>query len=430
MRIGLSAVIMVAVIILSCAVATGDPGVEEIRSEVEREMNPQVSEADLATLVEGNTQFAFDLYRAIEERDHNLVYSPYSLSVTIAMVYAGARGDTDRDIASALGYHLPQEVLHPAFNALDQHFNEIPFQDSAYRGEPFTLTVANSVWAQSGYPFEQDYLDLLARNYAEGMYTTDFHFAGDESCDAINHWIENHTNDRIHDACPRDLIHASTQLVLVNAIYFKASWDEEFFESATHQEDFYLIDNSVVRVPMMHKQMLDNYFENASFQAAELPYKNKTCSMLIILPKRNRFREVEASLTEHILGTIFSDMSEASYMLELPRFNFETSMRLKEPLSDLGMACAFQIGRANLTGMNPYDDLFIDDVVFKTMISVDEKGTEAASAGMAFIANAIMPEVIVNRPFFFVIMENSTKTILFLGRVMNPAEQNVNSAGP
>jgi len=430
MRIGPSAVIIAIVISIPLMSATTDAGVDEVHSEIEREMNPQVSEAELTRLVEGNTEFAFDLYHAIAEGDTNLVFSPYSLSVTIAMAYAGARGNTEQDIADVLHYDLPQEALHPAFNALDQYFNDIPFQDSAYRGEPCTITVANSVWAQNGYPFEQDYLDVLAINYAQGMYTTDFHFAGDESCDAINQWIEDHTNGRIQDACPRDLIHDFTQMVLVNAIYFKASWKHEFMEPATNDEEFYLLDDNVVRVPMMEQEMFDsNYFECDLYQSVELPYKNGTCSMLVILPKEGMFQDVESMLSDDFLETIIAEMNERSYMLKFPRFNFDTSMRLKEPLSNLGMQDAFMIGLANFDGMNPYDVLFIDDVVFKTMISVDEKGTEAASAGFLLISNSIKPEVTVNRPFFFVIMENSTRTILFLGRVMNPMEQNADSAG-
>lgn len=270
----------------------GDSAIELLQSDRPRETSPQVEETELAELVTGNTSFAFDLYQAVREEAGNLFYSPYSVSLALAMTYGGARGETEGQMGTTLHFTLAQDRLHPAFNALDLTLA------SRGRGarEGFRLNLANSIWGQRGYPFLRSFLDVLAENYGAGLRLLDFESEPEESRLIINDWVSNQTNGRIQDLLPPGLITPEARLVLTNAIYFKAAWKNPFDEATTHSDQFSLLDGSQVTMPMMEQTAQFGYAEGEGYQAVELPYDGDELSMVILLPEAGRFPEFESAL--------------------------------------------------------------------------------------------------------------------------------------
>ncbi|MGD8760123.1 MAG: serpin family protein, partial [Anaerolineales bacterium] len=281
------AVIMLATLgssLAGCGKAQDDSAL--VQSSVKRDESPQVAAIDLEAVVTGDTAFAFDLYQFIREQDGNLFYSPYSISVALAMTYAGARGETAEEMAQTLHFTLPQERLHPAFNALDLDLTRRSetVTEVEQEGERLRLHIANSLWGQSGYDFLAEFLDLLALNYGAGMRLVDYANAPEESRLMINQWVSDQTEEKIEDLIPSGLITPATRLVLANAIYFNASWLEPFEEENTREGIFYLLDGGQVTVPMMSQITDFRYLDGEGFQAVELPYLGSEMAMVILLP--------------------------------------------------------------------------------------------------------------------------------------------------
>lgn len=393
-----------------------------------RDTSPQVDQADLAELVTGNSSFAFDLYQALRQEKDNLFYSPYSISVALAMTYAGARGETKRQMAETLHFTLSQEKLHPAFNALDLKLASRGREPTAKGGKPFKLKVANALWGQTGYSFLPEFLDLLAINYGAGMRLVDFASAPEAARITINRWVSDQTEGKIQDLLPAGSITPSTVLVLTNAIYFSASWHYPFDEKLTQDGVFHLLDGTEVTVPMMHQRELFNYAEGNGYQAVELPYRGKDkfsweLSMVILLPEAGRFEEFESSLDAARVAAIISEFERKPVDLAMPKFSYDSSFSLGKTLAAMGMPLAFG-SAADFSGMDGTRNLSIGDVVHKAFVSVDEAGTEAAAATAVIVLTAAppAPEAVmsIDRPFIFFIRDIETEAILFVGRVLNP----------
>lgn len=397
---------------------------EAMQSDKPRETSPEVNEAGLTTLVDGNSAFALDLYRALRGTDENLFYSPYSISLALAMTYAGARGETEQQMADTLHFILPQDQLHPAFNWLDIELARRGEGAQGKDGEGFRLNIVNAIWGQKDYEFLTTFLDLLAENYGAGLRILDFVNAPEESRVTINNWVSDQTEGRIEDLIPQGLIDALTRLVLTNAIYFNAAWQHPFSEDMTEDGPFYLLDGSKVMVPMMKQMENFGYTEGEGYQAVELPYDGRELSMVILLPQTDNFKSFEGSLDYQRVDTIIKGLEYRQVSLTMPKFEFESAFRLKETLSALGMPVAFS-GAADFSGMTGDRDLFIGDVVHKAFVSVDEAGTEAAAATAVIMPTAMPPgelvEVTVDRPFIFLIRDIETNSILFVGRVLDPS---------
>ena len=235
------------VLVLLGVVACAQPvSGELIKSEKQRETSPDVNEADLTTLVDGNSAFAFDMYQALREEDGNLFYSPYSISLALAMTYAGARGETAQQMADTLHFTLENNRLHPAFNWLDIELGSRGEGAKGKDGEGFRLNIVNAIWGQKGYKFLSEFLDILAENYDAGLRPLDFAKAPEESRITINNWVSDQTEGRIEDLIPQGLIDTWTRLVLTNAIYFNAAWQYPFQEDMTEDGPFYLLDGGEV----------------------------------------------------------------------------------------------------------------------------------------------------------------------------------------
>jgi serpin B len=393
------------------------------QSETQRVTSPAVAEADLAELVAGNSAFAFDLYQAVRGDQGNFLYSPYSISIALAMTYSGARGETKRQMADTLSFTLPDDRLHPAFNALDL---ELAGRGEASRGgesSRFQLNIANAIWGQEGYAFLPEFLDVLAENYGAGLRLLDFMNAPEESRLTINDWVSDQTEGKIPDLIPQDFINKLTRLVLTNAIYFNAGWAFPFEPQDTEEGTFYLLDGGEVTVPMMKQSHEFGYAEGEGYQALSLLYGASGVSMVLLVPQAGQFEAFESSLDAERVDAIVKGLERWRVILSMPKFDFESSFDLGETLAMMGMPDAFS-GSADFSGMTGSRDLFISAVVHKAFISVDEEGTEAAAAtgvGMVESEPEGPVELTVDRPFVFLIRDNRTDAILFAGRVVDPA---------
>ena len=389
-----------------------------------------MADGDLNNLVAGNTAFSLDLYAALSEEDGNLFYSPNSISLALAMAYAGARGGTERQIAETLRFDLPQERLHPAFSSLD-----LSLDPGAKGGDDaFRLNVANSFWRQQDYRFLPEFLDGLAVNYGQEVRPVDFRRDPEEARAHINDWVADETEKRITNLIPPDAITDVTRLVLANAIYFKAAWRVYFDKGATRNRPFHLLDGSKRKVPMMRQESRLRYASGDGYQAVELPYRGGEMAMTILLPDRDKFSEFEESLSGHSVEAILDGLDYELVRLTMPKFEMESAFRLSETLSAMGMPDAFDDEAADFSGMdgqicrNKGDIcLLISDVLHKAFISVDESVTEAAAAtAVIFDATTeaeVEPEpieLVVDRPFLFIIRHQATGVILFVGRVLAP----------
>jgi len=416
--------VLIVALMLGLAACAQPAAGEVIQSEKLRETSPDVNEADITSLVNGNSVFAFDLHQALRDEDGNLFYSPYSISLALAMTYAGARSETEQQMADTLHFILSQGRLHPAFNSLDIELSHRGKGAQGKDEEGFRLNIVNAIWGQKDYEFLTAFLDTLAENYGAGLRLLDFISAPDDSRVTINNWVSDQTQERIKDLIPQGLIDALTRLVLTNAIYFNAAWQYPFNEDFTRDGPFYLLGGGEVTVPMMSQTESLCYAEDEGCQAVELPYDSGELSMVIFLPAPGQFETFQNMLDAQRVGGINGKLEHRRVTLTMPKFEFESSFSLRESLAAMGMPDAFSAGRADFSGMTGNRDLFIADVVHKAFVSVDEAGTEAAAATAVVMTMTAVPgtpvEVTIDRSFIFLIRDIQTDAILFVGRVVNP----------
>ncbi len=419
----LLAVLILTLVVTGCSGPTPAPAqAQAIQSEKPREADPEVSEAELTALVEGNTDFAVDLYQRLRGREGNLFFSPHSISLALAMTYAGARETTAAEMEEALNFTLSEEEIHRAFNALDQWLAA----DENQEAEDFVLHIANSLWAEEDYSFRQEFLDTLAQHYGAGLRLVSFKTAYEEARVAINEWVEDQTEERIKDLIPEGGVDELTRLVLANAIYFNAKWIHTFPEQETSAGTFTTLKGTEVTVPMMRWTTPSNvpYTQGEGYQAIELPYHGPA-SMVILVPDAGNFAEFETALTGQRLQEIIAGMERQGVELTMPRWEYETEFSLSDTLRELGMTTAFDPEQANFSGMDGTEELFISDVFHKAFVSVDEEGTEAAAATAVVVGTTAMPvqdvELTIDRPFIYLIRHTRSNAVLFLGRVVDPS---------
>jgi len=396
---------------------------EVLQPQVSQELSPEVAEEELQALVEGNNAFALDLYGMLCEQEGNLFFSPYSISLALAMAYAGARGGTAAEMAQALHFTLPQERLHPAFNALD-----LAVAGHAAAGG-IELHTANAFWGQLGHHFLQGYIDLLSRNYGAELHLVDFHDTPDACRVRINDWVSERTQGKIGELLPPGSITPLTRLVLTNAIYFKGAWKYRFDPWLTHEGAFHLLDGGTQTASMMVVEeawlgYTEGCLDGVRYQVVELPYQGEKLSMVILLPELAGYREFERALDAERLEGILRELRSWELRLVMPKFSFHSGFSLRGVLSELGMPRAFSL-EADFSGMDGTGELSLDEGYHRAFVRVDERGTEA------FAVTAISPwlkaspppqvEFKADHPFMFLIRDRETGAILFLGRVLNPA---------
>jgi serpin B len=399
------------------------------RADVERDTAPDIGKEEMDELAAGNTAFAFNLYQAVCSQEGNLIYSPYSVSLALAMTYAGARGSTRQQMTDTFHFTLAQRQLHSAFNALDLDLARRGETEPALRRmgrQRFKLNVANAIWGQDGFAFHEDFLKVLAINYGAGLWLFDFTSQPEAARQVINDWVAEETEDHIKDIVPPGAITPDTRLVLANAIYFNASWFFPFNEGRVHDEVFHLPDGGEVSVPMMTQQKPLGHVRGEGYQAVSLPYYGGDAAMIAIMPDEGWFEAFEASFNAATFNAIVASLAQQDIRLTMPLFEYETDLDLSQTLAAMGMPDAFSPAAADFSGMSNIP-LFISAALHKAFVRVDEIGTEAAAATVIAMAGAVEgkpPEPVVltlDRPFIFAIYDRVSGTVLFVGRVVNPA---------
>jgi serpin B len=376
---------------------------------------------DTSRLVADNNAFAFDLYARLASEQGNLFLSPASISTALAMTYAGARGQTADEMARTLHFQVDQEHLHPACAALLR----------GWQGEgkkrAYQLSVANALWGQKGLGFLPAFLDLTHKNYGAGLVEIDFVGNPTLARKTINDWVEQQTQQKIKDLLQPAHITPFTRLVLTNAIYFKGDWARAFTKGMTTQQDFHVTPDQKVKVPLMHQRKSYNYLAGDDFQALELPYAGNELSMIVLLPRKlDGLAALEKTMTADRFATLARQLKPAQVDLFLPRFKMTKDFSLGTTLAAMGMPSAFSPERADFSGMTSEEKLFISHVIHKAFVDVNEEGTEAAAATAVILARPAAAPVHdfqtfrADHPFLFLIRDNQSGSILFLGRVSNP----------
>lgn len=376
---------------------------------------------DAAALVAGNSAFACDLYQKLRVSEGNLFFSPYSVSAALAMTYAGARGETESQMAKTLRFSMNQDV-HPAFAELAASLATLQKAGSV------RLVIANSLWPQKSYPFLETYLTLIRKNYGVAITPLDFKADVEGARNTINAWVEKETQKKIKNLVPPGILDPLTRLVLVNAIYFRGKWQHPFTAQATRDAPFRLAKDNDVPVPMMTQQQKFRHADLESLAVLELPYAGNELSMLILLPKEiEGLKQLEAGLSPEKINIWKSRMSVKEVNVFLPRFRMTCAFRLDNALVALGMPDAFSESKADFSGMDGRPNwLYIGVVLHKAFVDVNEEGTEAAAATAVVMKEKMMatPPVMfrADHPFLFLIQEKQTGSILFMGRMADPTQ--------
>lgn len=377
-----------------------------------------------SNIVEANNQFALDYYAVLKNKaGGNIFCSPFSISSALAMTYEGAKGQTAQEIASV--FHFPEDIqtLRTEYQNI---YSEINKTDKAYE-----LKTANALWAQKDYPFLQNYLGTIEQYYNGKTTNLDFASDTENSRLTINGWVEDQTNDKIKDLIPQGVLDPLTRLVLTNAVYFKGEWVKQFNKEDTIKNYRFNTGFRTVEVDMMNRtddESEFNYTENDQLQVLELPYSGEDLSMLILLPKNNDLPSLENSLSTEKLSDWKQNLENQRVDVYIPKFKFETKYMMSEDLGKMGMPTAFG-GGADFSGMDGTQNLYIGSVIHQAFVEVNEEGTEAAAATAVVMFDLAappetptIPTFMADHPFIFLIQDNATGNILFIGRVINPSQ--------
>jgi serpin B len=387
------------------------------------------TDAQAQLFARSSNALGLDLWSRLRTQAGNQIFSPASVAVALDMTYGGARGETAAEMARVL--HAPDDAdaLHQAAGNVLSTWND-PSRDA------YTLAVANRLFGEQTYTFEQPFLDLTATRYRAPLERVDFQGAADPSRIRINTWVAEQTRDRIRDLIPSGAIDSDTRLVLVNAVYFLARWATEFSANATRPQPFYVDGGDTgPPAPTMHRTGNVRYGEADGVQVLELPYRQQEVAMTIVLPReRNGLAPLEEGLDPARLEQWVTSLEDGRLVaIALPKFRIAPAraMPLSDTLRAMGMRLAFSRSQADFTGIatppSPADRLCISQVFHKAFVEVDERGTEAAAATAVVTmraGSAARPEEPIaftaDHPFLFFIRDLRSGTVLFMGRLTDP----------
>ena len=391
---------------------------------------PFTASPEVKSAVEGNTAFALDLYQKLKEQPSNLFFSPYSISTSLTMTYAGARGQTESEMARVLHFNQAETNLPAVFGALGARMDQIQ------RWHRITLTTANSLWCQQDYRFTDAFLNLVRTSYRAEARQVDFIHSALAASDEINNWVGKKTNGKIKDVVEPGQFTDLTRLVLCDAIYFKGKWQLPFKVSDTKPAPFHVTTNKTVTAQMMyqtaHFKMARS--DDSSVELLELSYSGTDLSMIILLPEveyappdveQPGLPDLEQKLTADNLRIWLTKLDQVNpheTWVGLPRFTTTRGFDLTKELTSLGMPSAFG-DRADFSGMDGTTNLYVSDVIHKAFVEVNESGTEAAAVTLNMVTMAGRANsFVVDHPFIFLIRDNGSGTILFLGRIVDPTK--------
>ncbi|WP_113906647.1 serpin family protein [Aliidiomarina celeris] len=408
--------------------AASQPEFEAVMSSVPRH-TASVGAPEFNTFIQNNTEFALSFYQSLantpETKGKNVVYSPYSISTVMAMAYAGAAEQTAEQMASALHFQQATNAVHEGFNALSQALAQRNRQLQANYG--VALNNANVLWLDQNTEPQLALLDTLAGYYGAGVHLSDFYGAPELARKSINQWVAEQTNDMIKPLIPEGQISSDTAFVLVNAIYMNAQWRAPFTTSPEYSEPFYTGNGESVNVQMMRQVESMGYAQLPGLEVVRLPYAGHELSMVVMVPNAGEFEQFEQNLTRAQLEQVRNALQSKVVDFGLPAFSFTTQARLNELLSERGMEHAFNPALADFSGINGAYNLYLTAVQHMAAIHVNEKGTTASAASAAIGGVTSIPvaeaQLTVDRPFLFAIQDDVTGALLFLGRVLNPAEE-------
>jgi serpin B len=383
------------------------------------ESSVQMHLTDIEQTAIASNRFAVDMYRELAGKDENVFFSPWSLNTALAMTYEGARGKTAEEMRSVLHFSGNESARRQSFSSLDRRINA---NESGY-----TLSTASALWVDSNFSLLDDYANLVDHDYHAKTMNLNFKVASDDARRTINSWVEQKTSHKIKELIPPGNIDPSTRLILTNAVYFKGKWANEFDRIQTWDEKFITGDGRTVMVPMMRQLDEDiqfDYLETEDMQMLQMPYLGENLSLVILLPKERAISQVESSLNGEKLAQWRKRLELQHVDVYIPKFKIDASYILAENLTNLGMSNAFA-SRADFSGISARRELFISEVVHQAYVAVNEDGTEAAAATAVTTETAIpqgpkTPVFRADHPFIFMIQDNETGCILFLGRVSDP----------
>ena len=390
---------------------------------------PDDTETDLIKVAAGNNVFGWNLYHSMAPDNPNLLFSPISLHIALAMAYAGSAGDTARQMRNVAGYTLTPDRLHPTLALLTAALSREP---GKYDKGALQLTTANSVWGQEGHPFLKSYLDLLAHSYQAPLRKVDFKNDPGGAAEDINRWVSDQTKGKIPSIISPDSLTDATKLILANAVYFKATWAQVFDPQDTRDDVFTNLDGTTETVPQMYIRKNFQYYEQEDYQAVVIPYQNYNTAFVLILPRENEFNAVERILHQRQMLKILDRKATREVQLYLPRFNTQSNLSVASILYRMGMPNAFDPTLANFSSMDGrictqagVDCLHISDVVHQATIELNELGTQASAATVVAVIEATgLPskppppvEVRADHPFIYAVIDRNTSAVLFLGRI-------------
>lgn len=388
----------------------------------ETPQKPVITDTEKAVAVAASNDFASDIYGQLKAEKGNIFFSPESLSQALAMTFAGAKDTTASEMQSVLHLQINADYVPAAMGELMKEKN------ARSASGAYTFQTANALWVQKDYTLLEPYTSLLKDNYDAQASNVDFEKEAPAAADTINSWVEGKTASKIKNLVSADALQG-VRLVLTNAVYFKADWQDPFKKSATHEEDFYVNAAQVSRVQMMQRTC-DNckYAENDTLQALAMPYKGGDIEMVVLLPRdKSGLGPFEQVLSPHNINQVLAELKqEVDVDIALPRFKLESQYSFAKILPALGMKTAFDPARADFSGMTGGRDLFISDVIHKAFVEVDEQGTEAAAATAVIMAPTSMPvqritkQFRADHPFIFLLRDTKNGAIYFMGRIQNP----------
>jgi serpin B len=401
--------------------------VAELKSDAPR-VTPDVAEATSAAQSEQAFGFAF-LQKLGGES--NLAFSPHSLSTAFAMLTDAAQGQTLTEVQQVLAFGSTDEAFHRSQDALELGLaarNRAAISEEDRKVEAQILTESNDIWIRDDVPPKPSYLDTLARYYGVGVHQADFPKHPDESRLAINAKVSTDTHDLIPELIPENEITADTVSVLTNAMYFKAPWENQFAEPAAG--DFHRLDGSTASAQLMKGGGTFDYYAGEGFVAVAVPYFGGDLEMLLLVPDAGSYQAVRSQLSSAELSRVVAERRPELVELTMPTFDVKSTVPAAETLQQLGMLTPFDAEKAQFPGFPSaqHDNIYVSDVLHQATVAVDEKGTEASAATAIIItgtSSAIIdpptPKIVtVDRPFLFVIRDNPTGAVLFVGQVVAP----------
>jgi serpin B len=386
---------------------------------------------DLSAVAQGDSAFALDLYGRLKEKPGNLFFSPVSVSAALAMTMMGARGNTETEMAKVLRLEIARDSLHPALGALIRDLNsrKIRGEYEADKGKPaFELVIANSLFGQKGYAFLPEFIEGNRKAYNAGFSELDFRSNPEKSRLAINAWVLGKTRKRVKDILAPGTVTPDTRIALANALYFLAPWASQFKAVATKVETFRPGADAPVKVAFMRQMDSFRIGGMGDSDVLILPYRGGDLAMAILLPRTvDGLPALEAGLEARAFWAALRSAAQAEVDVKIPKFKIESTFELKDTLVAMGMKDACSQKDADFSGITGGKELFVGLVAHKTFVAVDENGSEAAAATVVLMGVTGMPprkekEFVADHPFLFAIVDLKTETVLFLGRVANPAK--------